>query len=370
MSGAPSTASQTVCPIRPAAPATATRIITRPPPPAGATRARCRGGTTSSSGPMPAALSRAGSNSSAASACTSSMVTASTFATTSSIVSSGRPASSDAPRRFIRAAVDSSASTMRPFTFSFDALELRHGRGVLDAPPQLVADDRHRRVDVVRPRADVQADLARVREQAAERVDAVRQAPAFADLLEQPRRRRAAEDLVEHPQREAAVVVARRSRGPPRHRWYCSVSFAMNVLRAASRAAGGPNASYARGRGWDLQALGQEHERVVVDRARPRRSRSRPARSARRGTSAARRRDTDAMTSSRPMIARPSGWSPKTASPSRSKILSCGSSSYIAISSQTISRSLARSSSSSRGAKTISCITSNARGRWTSSIRE
>jgi hypothetical protein len=41
------------------------------------------------------------------------------------------------------------------------------------------------------------------------------------------------------------------------------------------------------------------------------------------------------MTGARPMIARPSGCRPKTASPSASKTDSCGSSSYIAISSST-----------------------------------
>ena len=52
------------------------------------------------------------------------------------------------------------------------------------------------------------------------------------------------------------------------------------------------------------------------------------------------------------MIARPSGWSPNTASPSRSKTFSCGSSSYIAISSRITARS--ESISLSVGRKTMS----------------
>ena len=65
------------------------------------------------------------------------------------------------------------------------------------------------------------------------------------------------------------------------------------------------------------------------------------------------------MTGARPMIARPSGCAPKTAPPSTSKTLSCGSSSYIAISSSTTSRS--GSTSRNAGRHTMSAITSKAR---------
>ena len=74
------------------------------------------------------------------------------------------------------------------------------------------------------------------------------------------------------------------------------------------------------------------------------------------------------MTSGRPMIARPSGSSPKTASPRMSKILSCGSSSYMAISSSTTARS--GSTSCRAGRQIMSAMTSIARSRWTSSTRE
>jgi hypothetical protein len=67
------------------------------------------------------------------------------------------------------------------------------------------------------------------------------------------------------------------------------------------------------------------------------------------------------------MIARPSGCPPKTASPSTSKTLSCGSSSYIAISSRITSRSA--STSWNVGRQTISLITSNASTRWSSITR-
>jgi len=69
----------------------------------------------------------------------------------------------------------------------------------------------------------------------------------------------------------------------------------------------------------------------------------------------------------RPVIGRPSGWPPKTASPSTSKTVSCGSSSYIAISSSTTSRS--GSMSWKAGRQTMSAITSKAVGRCWSSIR-
>ena len=73
------------------------------------------------------------------------------------------------------------------------------------------------------------------------------------------------------------------------------------------------------------------------------------------------------ITGARPMIGRPSGWPPKTASPSTSKTVSCGSSSYIAISSSTTSRS--GSMSLNAGRQTMSAITSKAVGRCWSSIR-
>ena len=67
------------------------------------------------------------------------------------------------------------------------------------------------------------------------------------------------------------------------------------------------------------------------------------------------------------MIGRPSGWSPKIETPSTSKTVSCGSSSYIAISSSTTSRS--GSTSLNAGRQTMSAITSNARGMCWSSMR-
>ena len=75
-----------------------------------------------------------------------------------------------------------------------------------------------------------------------------------------------------------------------------------------------------------------------------------------------------ATTSARPMIARPSGCDPKTASPATSNTLSWGSSSYIAISSSTTSFS--GSSSPHVGRQTMSPSTSIARSRWRSSTRE
>ena len=67
------------------------------------------------------------------------------------------------------------------------------------------------------------------------------------------------------------------------------------------------------------------------------------------------------------MIGHPSGCSPNTASPRTSNTVSCGSSSYIAISSSTTSRS--GSTSRKAGRQTMSAITSKARGMCWSSIR-
>jgi hypothetical protein len=79
------------------------------------------------------------------------------------------------------------------------------------------------------------------------------------------------------------------------------------------------------------------------------------------------RREMDEITSAEPSTGRPSGWSPKTALVTRSKIASCGVSSTIAISSSTTSRSA--SSSASEGAKTMSVITSRAVSRCSSRTR-
>ena len=77
---------------------------------------------------------------------------------------------------------------------------------------------------------------------------------------------------------------------------------------------------------------------------------------------------TELITSARPMIGRPSGWSPKTAPASTSWTLSEGSSSYIAISSITTWRS--ESMSGYAGRSTMSWRTSKARSRWPSRKRE
>src|SRR3712207_8411660 len=58
-------------------------------------------------------------------------------------------------------------STLFPYTTLF--------RSCLAQPAQLLPHDVHRRVQVVRARADVEADLPRVGELAAERVDGVGQ---------------------------------------------------------------------------------------------------------------------------------------------------------------------------------------------------
>ena len=101
--------------------------------------------------------------------------------------------------------------------------------------------------------------------------------------------------------------------------------------------------------------------------SRPPRSRCCAGGSARRESAAAARAWRRRRPRRVPITGRPSGCGPKTASPSRSNTRSWGSSSYIAISSSTTSRSA--SSSPKRGRQSMSPITSNARSRCRSSTR-
>ena len=76
----------------------------------------------------PAALRRSGANSSRGQLVARRRASRRRCArSTSSTVSSGMSASTDEPSRFIRAVVDSSASTMRPLTFSLARCELLGG---------------------------------------------------------------------------------------------------------------------------------------------------------------------------------------------------------------------------------------------------
>src|SRR5919107_610130 len=182
MSSAPSTASQTVWPIRPAAPATPTRITPRPRRRAPARSARERGDVVERDGVDLLDDLVDGEQ---------------------RHVGEHRGAEPVHPRgrgleREHHAALD----------VLLGAGELVGAGRVLTDPGELVGDDLHRAHDVVRPGPEVQADLAGARVRGLKRVDRVREAPLLAHLLEQPRRGRPAEDVVEYPQREAAVVVA------------------------------------------------------------------------------------------------------------------------------------------------------------------
>ena len=150
--------------------------------------------------------------------------------------------------------------------------------------------------------------------------------------------------------REAAVVVAREP-GPPR---------AEVVLLGVLARGSGARGARCRGRRRSRSAApARRHER---DRA-PRPSATSgscstlpaAAMTIRRGVALAWKRSNCSRvaaptTSARPSIGGPSGWSGKIASPSTSKTQSWGSSSYIAISSSTTSRSSARPASA--GAET------------------
>ena len=154
--------------------------------------------------------------------------------------------------------------------------------------------------------------------------------------------------------------------GAPRQTWYCSVSLASkrtrgDLSRGASAVAGGPPlrsgsspAAISTTESWSSEPAAATTTLAGTYRAAWKRSMTSSG--------------VVAMTSLRPMIARPSGWEPNTASPRTSNTLSWGSSSYIAISWRITLRSV--STSSNAGRQTMSPITSNARGRCRSSIRE
>ena len=239
----------------------------------------------------------------------------------------------------MRAAVDSSARTIRPLTFSLARSSSSSVAASARRRASSSADDLHRLGDVVGPRADVEADLAGVGELPGERVDACRPARA-------PR----------GPPGTAATTTARRgscraraaakrrsssrgSPGAPRQTWYCSVSLRWKRTRGRGAAGAGSGSGAARAaRAAAAACAGELDDRVVVHRAGGGDDDVARARSARveladasTGVSRDHRRAAD--------DGRPSGWSPKTASPSTSKTVSCGSSSYIAISSSTIWRS-------------------------------
>ena len=202
----------TGAPVRPLAPATMTRV-TRPPR-AARPRPPRRVVKRSWSGPMPAIEKRSGANSSAAIAVMSSWLTASTRAATSSSERISLPLSTARPSRDMREEVDSSASSMRPFTLS-----LARSSSSAVRPPAAKSAICARAIsthsaDVLGARADVDADLAGVVVARDVAVDAVGHAALLAHLLHEPRGGRAAEHVVEQREREAAIVVARQARAP------------------------------------------------------------------------------------------------------------------------------------------------------------
>ncbi len=109
----------------------------------------------------------------------------------------------------MRAAVDSSASTMRPLTFSRERSSSCASAGSRTKRSSSAASTATASAQVLRARADVQADLAGVGVEVGEGEDRVGEPAPLAHLLEEARGGAAAEDVVEHAQREAALVLAR-----------------------------------------------------------------------------------------------------------------------------------------------------------------
>ena len=208
---------------------------------------------------MPAALRRSGAHSSAASDSRSSSVTASMRSISSSGSSSGSSNSVEPPRRFMRAAGGLEPQHDPRLDVLLGPLELLRRGGIGAQPAQLLPHDLHGLAEVVRSRADVQADLARVRERAREREDGVGEPALLADGLEQARRRQAAEDGVQHAAGEAPLVVAvecrrRRGRRAPA-RCPCAGSGLSGRARGALRT--GPRPP---GRRREAGGLGQPHD--------------------------------------------------------------------------------------------------------------
>src|SRR4051812_19203594 len=293
MSSAPSTASQTVCPMRPAAPATPTRMG----PDAGAVliasapdggrrrpwsskdalsrdrladerrrdgldRAAERGGVGADAGG--AELLRreqvAGEHGDVVERDGVDALDHLVYAHQRHVGEDGRAEAVHPRRRRLERQHDPALDVL------LRAGELVGARRVLAHALELVGDDRHRPHDVVRPRAQVQADLARAGVHRLERVDVVGEPAPLADLLEQPRRRRAAEDVVEHAQREAAIVVARDARRAEAD----VVLLGLLGDEAHPRRLVGRRRRQRRGRRAGALDAGRAHEldeRVVVDRA-------------------------------------------------------------------------------------------------------
>ena len=91
-------------------------------------------------------------------------------------------------------------------------VELLRADRLLADPLELAAEHLADLGQVLRPRADVEADLAGVAVEALEAEDRVGEAALLAHRLKQPRGGGATEDAVEHAQGEAALVVAGQAR--------------------------------------------------------------------------------------------------------------------------------------------------------------
>ena len=231
---------------------------------------------------------------------------------------------------------------MRALTFSRARSSSSSVAGSLAQALELLPDDLHRLAQVVGARADVEPDLARVGELAREREHRVGEPALLAHRLEQPRGGQPAEDRVEHPQREAALVVARDARGRRGRRGTCSVSLrwkrtagggcAGAPARASGRASPARRPSSVRSASSTIASWSTEPAAAIDDRARHvARARGRRA-IASTGVSRDHRRAADDRAPQR--VRRRRRRSPRT-----SKTVSCGSSSYIAISSSTTWRS-------------------------------
>ena len=261
--------------------------------------------------------------------------------------------STEAPSRLMRAPVDSRPSTMRPLRFSRERISSCSLAGSSTQRSSSAATTVSASREVVGAGADVQADLARAARTGWRRRRPSRPARGARAPPGTAARRTSRRARLRAPAARSGARRRARSPRPPTHTWYCSVSFARKCARGVKSGVAGPR-----------RALRRHAACAGGGRARSRRgpcSRARRGRSSRRRRSRCCRACSAAAWNARellarrprrrprrvPITARPSGCAPKIALPSMSKTRSWGSSSYIAISSSTTSRSA--SSSPKRG---------------------
>ena len=286
-SSAASTAAQTVWPIRPAAPATATESAQRRPPRRRAGRAR-RGrpprrarSRPPTAAPVPTAPARARARSSQRHGVDAGHELVRLEQRQPDSVGAAEPVHARAGG--LQREDDAGLDVLVARSSSSSVAGSARIRSISCSTISIAS------AEVVGPRADVQADLPRVLVLPGERVDAVGQAALLADRLEQPRRADSPPKIASSTRAAKRRSSSRGSPTPPRQTWTCSVSL-RRKRTVGGRAGGAPPAPGARSSRLEAAegALGELDDRVVVDGAGGRDT-TFSGRSAARGTRGSRR---------------------------------------------------------------------------------